>query len=60
MQSVSFPSEYEINLSELFSDGDGSPFTNIDPTSEDILHAIKSTKINATPGSEEKPTNTPP
>ena len=49
------PGEYEINLSKLFNEGDDSPFTNIDITTEDILHAIKSTKINSAPGPDTIP-----
>ena len=47
--------EYEINLSDLFGENDDSPFTHIDITSEDILQAIKSTKINSAPGPDSVP-----
>ena len=47
--------EYEINLSDLFSENDESPFTHIDITNEDILEAIKSTKINSAPGPDSVP-----
>lgn len=49
------PSEYEINLSDLFTESDDSAFTNIDITSEDIMNAIKSTKINSAPGPDTIP-----
>lgn len=52
---ISNPQEYEINLSDLFPDHDESPFTYIDITNEDILQAIKSTKINSAPGPDSVP-----
>ena len=52
---VANPKDYEINLSDLFSENDDSPFTYIDITNEDILQAIKSTKINSAPGPDTVP-----
>ena len=53
--TISDPQEYEINLNDLFKDNDDSTFTCIDINDEDILQAIKSTKINSAPGPDSVP-----
>ena len=46
-------SESTINISDLFSDE--APFTEIEITEDDLINAIKSTKINSAPGSDGVP-----
>ena len=54
--TLSNPQECEINLNDLFKDDDEeSTFTCIDINDEDILQAIKSTKINSAPGPDSVP-----
>ena len=47
--------ENEIDLNQLFNDNDDAPFTAIEITSQDILNAIKGTKINSAPGPDSIP-----
>ena len=47
--------ENEIDLNQLFNDNDDAPFTAIEITSQDILYAIKGTKINSAPGPDSIP-----
>ena len=52
--SLSKPtSNTTININDLFSDND--PFTHIDITKEDVVSAIKATKINSAPGPDGVP-----
>ena len=49
--SLTDPTENDtINISDLFNED--SPFSEIDITNEDIINAIKSTKINSAPGQD--------
>ena len=41
------PKENEITLDELFKEDPSDTFTHINITNEDVLNAIKSTKINS-------------
>ena len=42
-----------ININDLFSEND--PFTHIDVTKDDVISAIKATKINSAPGPDGVP-----
>ena len=52
--SLSEPtSNNTININDLFSEND--PFTHIDVTKDDVISAIKATKINSAPGPDGVP-----
>ena len=49
------PKENEIELNDLFTTDENDSFTSIEVTKQDILSAIKATKINSAPGPDSIP-----
>ena len=52
---IDSPKETEITLDELFKEDPNDTFTHINITNEDVLNAIKSTKINSAAGPDSIP-----